>query len=188
MTTGSPRWTPRSARWRAGASRSSYSACPWAAASRCGWPDPRRRGARPGPGQPVAGPGHQAVPARPGTQARDQVAAGHRERHLQARRTRARLRPGAGPGRGHAAEAVERDGQEPEPGHPAGTRLPEHRRSRRRPGQHARAAGRAAPDQVTVRECTDSYHVATLDNDAEAIFEGSVTFIQAVTTGNITLT
>ena len=42
--------------------------------------------------------------------------------------------------------------------------------------------------QVTVRECADSYHVATLDNDAEAIFEGSVTFIQAVTAGNITLT
>jgi carboxylesterase len=42
--------------------------------------------------------------------------------------------------------------------------------------------------QVTVRECADSYHVATLDNDAEAIFEGSVTFMQAVTTGNITLT
>jgi len=35
------------------------------------------------------------------------------------------------------------------------------------------------PDgQVTVRECTDSYHVATLDNDAEAIFEGSLKFIQ----------
>ena len=33
-------------------------------------------------------------------------------------------------------------------------------------------------DQVTVRECPDSYHVATLDNDAEAIFEGSVKFIQ----------
>jgi carboxylesterase len=33
-------------------------------------------------------------------------------------------------------------------------------------------------DQVTVRECADSYHVATLDNDAEAIFEGSVKFIQ----------
>ena len=32
-------------------------------------------------------------------------------------------------------------------------------------------------DQVTVRECRDSYHVATLDNDAEAIFEGSVKFI-----------
>jgi len=32
-------------------------------------------------------------------------------------------------------------------------------------------------DQVTVRECPDSYHVATLDNDAEAIFEGSVKFI-----------
>jgi carboxylesterase len=33
-------------------------------------------------------------------------------------------------------------------------------------------------DQVTVRECADSYHVATLDNDAEAIFEGSVKFVQ----------
>jgi carboxylesterase len=33
-------------------------------------------------------------------------------------------------------------------------------------------------DRVTVRECPDSYHVATLDNDAEAIFEGSVKFIQ----------
>jgi carboxylesterase len=33
--------------------------------------------------------------------------------------------------------------------------------------------------QVTVRECADSYHVATLDNDAEAIFEGSLKFVQA---------
>lgn len=33
-------------------------------------------------------------------------------------------------------------------------------------------------DQVTVRELADSYHVATLDNDAEAIFEGSAKFIQ----------
>jgi len=32
--------------------------------------------------------------------------------------------------------------------------------------------------QVTVRECPDSYHVATLDNDAETIFEGSVTFVR----------
>jgi carboxylesterase len=29
-----------------------------------------------------------------------------------------------------------------------------------------------------VRECVESYHVATLDNDAEAIFEGSVKFVQ----------
>jgi carboxylesterase len=35
-----------------------------------------------------------------------------------------------------------------------------------------------AASQVTVRECPDSYHVATLDNDAEAIFEGSVKFVQ----------
>jgi carboxylesterase len=33
--------------------------------------------------------------------------------------------------------------------------------------------------QVTVRECRNSYHVATLDNDAEAIFEGSLAFVQA---------
>jgi carboxylesterase len=33
-------------------------------------------------------------------------------------------------------------------------------------------------DQVTVRECADSYHVATLDNDARTIFEGSHKFIQ----------
>src|SRR5487761_1279320 len=32
--------------------------------------------------------------------------------------------------------------------------------------------------QVTVRECAESYHVATLDNDAQAIFEGSAKFIQ----------
>jgi carboxylesterase len=32
--------------------------------------------------------------------------------------------------------------------------------------------------RVTVRECPDSYHVATLDNDAGAIFEGSLKFIQ----------
>ncbi len=28
------------------------------------------------------------------------------------------------------------------------------------------------------RELADSYHVATLDNDAEAIFEGSLKFVQ----------
>ena len=32
--------------------------------------------------------------------------------------------------------------------------------------------------QVTVRECADSYHVATLDNDAQAIFKGSGKFIK----------
>ena len=35
-----------------------------------------------------------------------------------------------------------------------------------------------ATSQVTVRECHDSYHVATLDNDAGAIFEGSVAFVR----------
>jgi carboxylesterase len=31
--------------------------------------------------------------------------------------------------------------------------------------------------QVTVRECLDSYHVVTLDNDAQAVFEGSLKFL-----------
>jgi carboxylesterase len=38
----------------------------------------------------------------------------------------------------------------------------------------------ALPDgQLTVRECPDSYHVATLDNDAEQIFSGSLDFVRA---------
>jgi carboxylesterase len=33
--------------------------------------------------------------------------------------------------------------------------------------------------QLTVRECANSYHVATLDNDAEQIFTGSLEFVRA---------
>ncbi len=33
-------------------------------------------------------------------------------------------------------------------------------------------------DRVTVRDCPDSYHVVTLDNDAQAVFEGSLKFIR----------
>ena len=33
--------------------------------------------------------------------------------------------------------------------------------------------------QFTVRECADSYHVATLDNDAAQIFAGSLDFVRA---------
>ncbi|MEV6981364.1 alpha/beta fold hydrolase [Sphaerisporangium sp. NPDC051017] len=36
----------------------------------------------------------------------------------------------------------------------------------------------ALGDNLTVRECVNSYHVATLDNDAPAIFEGSLEFIR----------
>ena len=35
--------------------------------------------------------------------------------------------------------------------------------------------------QLTVRECANSYHVATLDNDAEQIFDGSLEFVRAHT-------
>ena len=34
------------------------------------------------------------------------------------------------------------------------------------------------PDQLTVRDCSDSFHVATLDNDAQAIFTGSLEFVR----------
>jgi carboxylesterase len=37
------------------------------------------------------------------------------------------------------------------------------------------------PEQLTVRDCRNSYHVATLDNDAEAIFSGSLDFVRAHT-------
>src|SRR5262249_34833090 len=33
--------------------------------------------------------------------------------------------------------------------------------------------------QLTVRECANSYHVATLDNDAAQIFAGSLDFVRA---------
>jgi carboxylesterase len=33
-------------------------------------------------------------------------------------------------------------------------------------------------DQLTVRDCENSYHVATLDNDAPAIFAGSLEFVR----------
>jgi carboxylesterase len=39
---------------------------------------------------------------------------------------------------------------------------------------------RAIPaGQLEVRECKDSYHVATLDNDADAIFAGSLEFVRS---------
>ena len=33
--------------------------------------------------------------------------------------------------------------------------------------------------QLTVRDCQNSYHVATLDNDAATIFSGSLEFVRA---------
>jgi carboxylesterase len=42
------------------------------------------------------------------------------------------------------------------------------------------ALRKALPEsQLTVRICDNSYHVATLDNDAPAIFEGSLEFVRA---------
>ena len=39
--------------------------------------------------------------------------------------------------------------------------------------------GAPAGGQLEVRELADSYHVATLDNDAEVIFTGSLDFVRA---------
>jgi len=39
-------------------------------------------------------------------------------------------------------------------------------------------AGALRPGQLEVRELSDSYHVATLDNDAAAIFAGSLEFVR----------
>jgi carboxylesterase len=36
-----------------------------------------------------------------------------------------------------------------------------------------------APGVLTIRACNDSYHVATMDNDAQAIFTGSLEFVRA---------
>jgi carboxylesterase len=42
-----------------------------------------------------------------------------------------------------------------------------------------RVLRKALPDeQLEVRECGNSYHVATLDNDAPAIFAGSLEFVR----------
>lgn len=47
------------------------------------------------------------------------------------------------------------------------------------PGSMQVLQDRLPPGQLTVRSCEDSYHVATLDNDAPAIFAGSLDFIRA---------
>jgi len=42
-----------------------------------------------------------------------------------------------------------------------------------------RVLGGLRPGLLEVRACDDSYHVATLDNDAQAIFTGSLEFVRA---------
>ena len=56
--------------------------------------------------------------------------------------------------------------------------LPQRRRPRRRARQLARCCGRGRSSDVREVILEDSYHVATLDNDAPTIFEGSVEFVR----------
>ena len=70
------------------------------------------------------------------------------------------------------------------PGHRAGDRLPQRRGPRRRADQHARCCSTASPAPTPPRSCCEnSYHVATLDNDAPAIFAGSVDWIRGARAG-----
>jgi hypothetical protein len=48
----------------------------------------------------------------------------------------------------------------------------------RSPRTGARSASASALPGTEVRPLGDSYHVATLDNDAPEIFDGSLAFIQ----------
>jgi carboxylesterase len=47
------------------------------------------------------------------------------------------------------------------------------------PGSLAALRGALPAGQLTVRTCANSYHVATLDNDAPVIFTGSLEFVRA---------
>lgn len=47
------------------------------------------------------------------------------------------------------------------------------------PGSLAVLRARLPAGLLEVRECPDSYHVATLDNDAESIFTGSLDFVRS---------
>jgi carboxylesterase len=48
-----------------------------------------------------------------------------------------------------------------------------------RPASLAALRSALPESQLTIRACDNSYHVATLDNDAPAIFEGSLEFVRA---------
>ena len=98
-------------------------------------------------------------------------------RHQEAGRQRGRLPARPAQGRGHAARAVE---DSPRGIWPAVTqpvlRVPVYGRSRGGAAEHAGAHGGTARRRGG--PLADSYHVATLDNDAPAIFDGTLAFIK----------
>ena len=90
---------------------------------------------------------------------------------------RGRLRPHAAQGDGVAAAAVARRPREPRQGHRSAADVPLDRGPRRR-RHHGRPGdeGGLLPVRELV-ELNDSYHVATLDHDAEFIMERSAQFL-----------
>ena len=140
----------------------------------------RRRGQRAGPGQSLGDGRHPHVRAGAGAQVPRSFTEGHHQRHQEAGRDRGRVRPGS-------------RSRRPPPCRACGGSPSRLWRLVSQPvlvyrslqdhvvGPASLEALRAAlPDgRLEVRELADSYHVATLDNDAEAIFKGSLEFVQA---------
>ena len=160
---------------RARGPRSSSWACRWAPPSRSGWPSCAGTGwpgwcssTRRSPPTPRSSPGWRPCS---GASCRQSKGIGATS---EGRRPRTRLRPDTGPGRRLPWGSC---GSSPASGwatcSAAGAGLPQHRRPRGGPGQRWRILRAALPaGQLTVRELGNSYHVATLDNDADADLRG----------------
>ena len=134
---------------------------------------PRRPGRRRDRGQPRDR--HQAPrrEAAAGAQAPGAVVPGHRQRHQEARRRGARLHQDAAQG-GALDDAGLADARRPtcrrSPRRCSTSARPRTTSSTRRP-QPIITSGISSRD-VTVVPLENSYHVATIDNDAEKIYDG----------------
>ena len=69
--------------------------------------------------------------------------------------------------------------------HPAAPDLPQQRRPCSRAGQRRELQAYVGTSEVEERVLDDCYHVATLDNEAEAIFAGSVEFMRQHTRASV---
>ena len=150
--------------------------------SRSGWPNGAGTGGRAGARQSHADRRLQAcLPAGARAQLRRAVDQGDRERHQEGRRARTRLRPDTGRRPPSLARLWKLTRQRLGERDPARAGVPQHRRPRGGPSQPADPAGRPARDTADRPRVGNSYHVATLDNDADEIFAGSLEFVRSPT-------
>ena len=131
----------------------------------------QRRGLQPEPPAARRTPGKRLMP---GPQR-------HRQRHQEARRLRARLHQDAAEGAALDVAGLEAGARRPAQGDAAGADLPVPRGPRRGRAVHPQLLAGISSRDVTERVLDDSYHVATLDNDAPQIFAESAEFIARVT-------